>query len=231
MLLAALGIGRPVAPQLPRASPCCWPRSLLPQVQPVRPRAAGRACRRSWCSAAACCREAPEYGAAQPNAYTAGPAALRRLAGPRAAASRWPSPAASAGQRSAPASRPKATSRAACCAQDYGAGACAGCDAARATPRENAQRTARAAACPRASGASRWSPHRLAHAARGRASSSAPASRWCRRRPASRRRRRGPLLEWLPSADGLALSRLVLREALGRAVRPELSACRIHGRP
>jgi len=28
-----------------------------------------------------------------------------------------------------------------------------------------------------------------------------------------------PLLEWLPSADGLALSRLVLREAAGRAVQ------------
>jgi uncharacterized SAM-binding protein YcdF (DUF218 family) len=28
-----------------------------------------------------------------------------------------------------------------------------------------------------------------------------------------------PLLEWLPSADGLTLSRLVLREALGRAIQ------------
>lgn len=30
-----------------------------------------------------------------------------------------------------------------------------------------------------------------------------------------------PLLEWLPSANGLALSRLVLREALGRAIQPQ----------
>jgi uncharacterized SAM-binding protein YcdF (DUF218 family) len=30
-----------------------------------------------------------------------------------------------------------------------------------------------------------------------------------------------PLLEWLPSADGLTLSRLVLREALARAVQPQ----------
>ncbi|GAC1538954.1 MAG: hypothetical protein NVS2B4_18920 [Ramlibacter sp.] len=29
-----------------------------------------------------------------------------------------------------------------------------------------------------------------------------------------------PLLEWLPSADGLTLSRVVLREALGRLVAP-----------